>query len=223
MFNADGSEGALCGNALRCMAMWLHQSGICEKQFVIAMGGRLIPATIHQSDPQQRSAIVRVQIGSPRLQEPGAVDRSSYVRETVLPGVSLPELIKPVLHVSMGNPHTVLFVRSLRDVDVIQLGSQIEQHPVFPDRTNVEFVEIADGLVKVRVWERGSGETMACGSGACAVAVAGTCCGLFPETTETTVSMRGGDLRVDWTADNNIFLTGPAAESFRGIIHDENV
>jgi diaminopimelate epimerase len=122
----------------------------------------------------------------------------------------------------MGNPHTVLFVRSLSDVDVTQLGSQIEQHLVFPDRTNVEFVEITDGRVNVRVWERGSGETLACGSGACAVAVAGTCCGLFPEAVETTVSMRGGDLKVDWTMDNDIFLTGPAAESFRGVIHDEN-
>jgi len=216
------------------MAMWLHQSGRCGSKFNIAMGDRLITAQILQSDLVGRSAIVRVFIGQPVVQTPHAFGRQVFVRNVALEDLPLPELIHPVVHVSMGNPHTVLFVRSLNEIAIESLGPRIETHSAFPNRTNVEFVEIlpAENCSKnadqssalsavsvasqVRVWERGSGETMACGSGACAVAVAGITAGLFDELKPVTVGMQGGELRVLWDQGRNVYLEGPAAEVFRG-------
>jgi len=228
MFNADGSEGGLCGNALRCMALWLHQSDRCGSHFQIAMGDRIITATIVQSDSTQRSAIVSVLIGPPVVQTLNSLGEQSFVREVSLNDLTLPELISPVVHLSMGNPHTVLFVRSLSDIAFESLGPLIETHAAFPDRTNVEFVEIVNSEVprgdngcrkvsaRVRVWERGSGETLACGSGACAVAVAGISAGLFDGGEPVIVAMRGGQLRIVWDPNRNVHLEGPAVEVFRG-------
>ena len=230
MFNADGSEGSLCGNALRCMAMWLHQSGRCGTQFAISMGVRSITAQILESCVEARTAVVRVLIGKPVQLNSGVADNSRFVKHlsaSDLTDVTLPKLISPVAHVSMGNPHTVLFVPSLCDVDVEQLGAMIETHPFFPHRTNVEFVEIAAPSVstnpnfapadaRVRVWERGSGETLACGSGACAVAVAASGAGLLSNRNSVVISMPGGALRVLWDDDFNVNLEGPAVEVFRG-------
>ena len=224
MFNADGSEGSLCGNALRCMAMWLHQSGRCGHQFGIAMDNRVIPATIIESNETMRSAVVRVLIGQPVIQNPEVTGLSAFVREVSLTGLAIPELHRPVMHVSMGNPHTILFVRSLDSVDFFKLGPKIENHELFPNRTNVEFAELVEtnsrssGMARVRVWERGSGETQACGSGACAVAVAGLCSQVLPGSTPVVISMRGGNLRVFWDERDGVYLEGPAAESFRGVI-----
>jgi diaminopimelate epimerase len=224
MFNADGSEGSLCGNALRCMAMWLYQAGIASSEFCISMGDRLIPARILESSLPQRVSRVRIEIGPPVMQRPSVTGRSMFVRHVDLHHLCLPELLAPPLFVSMGNPHTILFVKSLEAFDFCTLGPAIECHPEFANRTNVEFVEVqkTDGDVsssaKVRVWERGSGETMACGSGACAVAVAGIASGLLEEGSPVRIVMRGGDLIVDWDESNTVFLEGPAEEAFRGQI-----
>lgn len=230
MFNVDGSEGSLCGNALRCMAMWLHQNGRCGTEFVISMGDRKIPATIIQSDSKHRTAIVSVMIGPPLVQNPMASGRSAFVREVSLEGVSLPPLRHPVVHVSMGNPHTIVFLDALSDIDITILGPKIEHHHHFPDRTNVEFVEVDDPrfrseqssgsreTVRVRVWERGCGETLACGSGACAVAVAGICNGMLTDGIPVRISMPGGELRVLWNAENFVQLEGPAKEAYRGSV-----
>jgi diaminopimelate epimerase len=237
MFNADGSEGSLCGNALRCMAMWLHQSGRCGTHFSISMGDRTIPAQILKSSIETRTAIVRVLIGKPVEQNAGSSDANRFVKylsASDLTDVTLPRLISPVAHVSMGNPHTILFVPSLRDVDVERLGALIETHPLFPQRTNVEFVEIAavaestttNSLaadVRIRVWERGSGETLACGSGACAVAVAASCAGLLKDPSSALIAMPGGNLGVLWDADRSVHLEGPAAEVFRGAIQSNSL
>jgi diaminopimelate epimerase len=226
MFNADGSEGSLCGNALRCMAMWLHQSQNMGSEFRIAMGDRLINVFVVDSDAQIRSANIRIEIGQPVIQSPSANGRAMFVRSVDLPDLHLPSLIAAPIFVSMGNPHTILFVRSLDSVDFFKLGPLIEHHPEFPNRTNVEFVEIqplsgTESIAKVRVWERGSGETMACGSGACAVTVAGIATGLLPDhATATTIAMRGGNLRILWDRSHSVFLEGPAVESFRGVFVD---
>ncbi len=221
MFNADGSEGSLCGNALRCMAMWLHQSGRCGNDFAIAMGDRVVEVHIVESDTNRQTALVSILIGCPHVQNSNTVGRKSFIREIELSGVHVPGLMSPIVHVSMGNPHTILFVRSLEEVRFTELGPMIEHHSAFPDRTNVEFVEIihkdkSRPAANVRVWERGSGETLACGSGACAVAVAGIGNGLLSEAEPATISMRGGDLEITWDQNQQVHLKGPAVESFRG-------
>lgn len=220
MFNADGSESALCGNALRCMAMWLHQTQRCGTEFRIAMAERLIDVTILESDHERRRANVKVILGQPASLNPAASGRAAFVMSMDLNGLMLPAMKSPPLHVSMGNPHTILFVESLRTEDVGRLGPLIENHPAFPNRTNVEFVQVTGPTTAlVRVWERGSGETLACGSGACAVVIAGKCCEVFSATESVDVTMAGGQLQVDWDAHSQVHLAGPAEESFRGIVN----
>lgn len=229
MYNSDGSEGSLCGNALRCMAMWLHQSGHAGSEFSIAMSDRFMPVWILSSDERRRVARVRINVGPPVVQSPSATERAIYVRNIDLSNLPLPELSHPPVHVSMGNPHTILFVRSLDKIEFSTLGPAIECHPEFPNRTNVEFVEIPCGTsdkspgAKVRVWERGSGETMACGSGACAVAVAGVASQLLPDWVPIQIGMRGGDLVVIWDRFNSVFLEGPCEEAFRGFFPSDIV
>jgi diaminopimelate epimerase len=219
MFNADGSEGSLCGNALRCMAMWLYQTDRCETEFQIAMADRMIDAAILSSDPHRRRATVTVTLGEPVRVSTLASGLAAFVKTAALEDVTIPQLTSSALHVSMGNPHTVLFVDSLSDVNFAVLGPLIEHHSEFPNRTNVEFVEVTGpASARVRVWERGSGETLACGSGACAVAVAGISCSKFGNAQQITVAMAGGDLQVLWDSANRLHLTGPAEESFRGVV-----
>lgn len=219
MFNADGSEGALCGNALRCMAMWLHQSGHCGAQCQIAMQDRIITAEILNSDPGAGRAVVRVTIGRPMVLNPAAIGMMQHVRQVQLPDVLMEGQPLQLLETSMGNPHAVIFVDQLDSVDFFKLGPLVERHAKFPNRINVEFVQVTSrSSATVRVWERGSGETLACGSGACAVTVAGLASGQFVQETPVQISMRGGVLTVRMTSDRTISLEGAAEESFRGEI-----
>ncbi len=222
MFNADGSEGSLCGNALRCFAMWLHQSGRCGTDFCIEMAGRRIQCEIVHSDLRVRSAIVRTAFGRPG-ELPSQTDvldsPSSYALPVDLPGIYVEGQLGRTLHVSMGNPHTVFFVESLGAVSFESLGPRIEHDSIFPNRTNVEFVEVtSENCCQVRVWERGSAETMACGSGACAVAVAGIVAGRFQANSPVAVKMSGGLLTISVDQHWNVSLQGPAAECCRGIL-----
>jgi diaminopimelate epimerase len=156
------------------------------------------------------------------VQNPSAAEKAMFVRKVELSNLLLPELSHPPVFVSMGNPHTILFVRALDALDFFTLGPAIECHPEFPGGTNVEFVEIQSGpaemspRARVRVWERGSGETMACGSGACAVAVAGVASRFLADSVPIQIEMRGGNLVVIWDQFNSVFLEGPAEEAFRG-------
>lgn len=224
MFNADGSEGSLCGNALRCMALWLHQSGRCGTEFQLVMIDRIVQVRILSSDAVQRQGLVRVSIGTPErpnANTPGFTSRSAtYSLPIEIPDVTLPDLVSPVMHVSMGNPHAVLFVQSLDAVDFHSLGPRLENHSTFPQRTNVEFVQITDHrTARVRVWERGSGETLACGSGACAVAIAGMESGHFFRQEPVSIGMDGGILTVSWDKTDTVHLEGAAQEAFRGTVH----
>lgn len=217
MFNADGSEGTLCGNALRCMAMWLHQSGRNGPRCRIAMHGRLIDAEVLSSESDSKRASVRVVIGTPVVVSPAATGLQQYVRHVTVPDVLLHGEPLQLIAVVMGNSHAIIIVDDLKAVPFDTIGPQIERHPEFPDRTNVEFVQVTGASSAiVRVWERGSGETPACGSGACATAIMGWATGLFQANAPVQIRMTGGDLLVRLSADHVVSLEGPAEESCRG-------
>jgi len=214
MFNADGSESEMCGNGLRCVAKYVYDHGIKRAESLRIQTGRGILAV--ELEPKGgKVARVRVNMGQPILE--------AAKIPTKLPGN--PPLDVPltvggqtlqVTSVSMGNPHCVTFVERATDELVHGLGPKIEQHAMFPARVNVEFIEIVSPTeVRQRTWERGSGETLACGTGASAVCVAGVLTG---RTHRKIVNhLRGGDLELEWReADNNVYMTGPAVEVFSG-------
>ncbi len=214
MFNADGSESEMCGNGIRCVAKFVHDHGIARKPALSIETGRgvLELELFLQAGKVER---VRVDMGEPIVK--------AEVIPTGLPGnppldafLDVAGHAFQVTGVSMGNPHCVIFVDAITDHLVHQIGPQIETHPLFPRRTNVEFVRVQSPTeVEMRVWERGSGETLACGTGACAVCVAGV---LTDRTRrEVTVHLRGGDLRLEYReSDNHVYMTGPAVEVFTG-------
>lgn len=213
MFNADGSESEMCGNGIRCVAKYVYDHEIARKEELRIETGRGI-LTLQVFPVEGRVERVRVNMGEPILNGPDI--------PTTLPGN--PPLEVPltvggrqlqVTCVSMGNPHCVTFVDELNDEWVHGIGPQIERHPAFPRRVNAEFIQVVSpSEIIMRVWERGSGETQACGTGACASAVAGALTG----RTERTVlcHLPGGDLTLEWADSNEVFMTGPATEVFTG-------
>ncbi len=214
MFNADGSEAEMCGNGIRCVAKYVYDHRLVDKTRITVETGRGILA-LDLETKNGKVERVRVDMGEPILQS----DRIP----TNLPGnppvevpLTYPDTVYGVTCISMGNPHCVTFVEELTDGLVHGIGSQMERHPAFPKRTNVEFVKVNSPTdVTIRVWERGSGETMACGTGACAVCVAGVLTGRTQR--RITAHLRGGDLELEWSeADNHVYKTGPAVEVFHG-------
>ncbi|MCL4205563.1 MAG: diaminopimelate epimerase [Pirellulaceae bacterium] len=214
MFNADGSEAEMCGNGIRCVAKYVYDHGICRRdELQIETGAGVLPVRVETDGGLVRQ--VRVDMGPPILE--------AAIIPTTLPGMPVADVPLDVAGhrltvtcVSMGNPHCVLFVPAATDELVLGLGPQIETDPHFPARVNVEFVEVlGPGEVRQRTWERGSGETWACGTGASAVCVAGVLTG---RTERRIVNhLRGGDLVLEWNeADGRVYMTGPAAEVFQG-------
>lgn len=215
MFNADGSEAEMCGNGVRCVAKYVYESGISRNNPLRIETGRGVLA-LDLLLEMNRVHKVRVNMGEPIL-KPG--DIPTTLAEGLERAVNCPLEVDgktlPVTCVSMGNPHCVIFVEKLTDDLVHGLGAAIERHPAFPRRVNVEFVRVESAsAVQARVWERGSGETLACGTGACAVCVAGVLTG----RTNRRISVRlpGGVLDIEWSEQGPVFLTGPAVEVFRG-------
>ena len=214
MYNADGSYSEMCGNGIRCVAKYVYEHGLAQRETLsITSGGRRFELQLIVRGG--KVAQVRVDMGEPILM--------SADIPTTLPGD--PPLDAPleigdrrlaVTCVSMGNPHCVVFVAGATDALVHGLGPQIETSAHFPKRTNVEFVVVLDReTVRQRTWERGSGETLACGTGACAVCVAGVLTGRTEP--RVTVKLLGGDLQLEWNAANNhVYMTGPAVEVFSG-------
>lgn len=214
--NADGSPAEMCGNGIRCLGKYVYDHSLISKSDLLietAAGDREI-SLVKEGEVVVE---VRVDMGSPRFtrkeipmlgdENSEAVNQSLDIRETTLQVTSL----------SMGNPHCVVFVEDTESVGVTKLGPVIEKLPVFPQRTNVEFVQILGPReLKVRVWERGVGETLACGTGACASVVASVRNNLSGR--KVTVHLRGGDLKVEWSENNHVYLTGPCEEVFRGVI-----
>ncbi len=224
MFNADGSEAEMCGNGIRCLAKYLYDHGRCRRKTLAIETGRGVLSLELEVGGDGRVERVRVDMGEPILQP----DRIP----TTLPGdparpggaaVDVPLTVGGrtirVTCVSMGNPHCVTFVEWLTERDVLGLGPLVETDPHFPQRVNAEFVEVVGpGEVRMRVWERGSGETLACGTGACAVCVAGALSGRTAR--KVLVHLPGGDLDLHWADDNHVYLTGPAVEVFQGQWHE---
>lgn len=212
MFNADGSEAEMCGNGVRCVAKYVHDHGIARKPTLAIETGRGV-LTLELEARGGKVQQVRVDMGAPILE--------AAKIPTTLPGnppieVSLPGYDFKGTCVSMGNPHCVIFVEAITDQHILVIGPKIEKDSVFPRKTNVEFVKVnCPDDVTFRVWERGSGETLACGTGSCAVAVA---CVLTGRTQrKITAHALGGDLQLLWSeTDNHVYMTGPAVEVFSG-------
>ena len=215
MFNIDGSEGEMCGNGIRCVAKYAHDHGLVEKlEVTVETGGGVLSLTM-SVDPSGLVERVRVNMGEPGLQR-GDVPMFGPAAEQA---VSVPLEVAgqqfEITCVSMGNPHAVIYVDDVEKFPVMEIGQLIENHPWFPDRVKVEFVQVLSPTEVIqRTWERGSGETLACGTGASAVTVAGVLTG----RTERKIinHLRGGDLELEWLKTGSVLMTGPAVEVFTG-------
>ena len=219
MFNADASEGKMCGNGTRCIAKYVYDNGLTDKTTITleTLGGiKTIDMTV--VDGKVTEAVV--DMGEPifRTKEiPMISDHYVFMDQGLIID---DDTVYNGTAISMGNPHFVIFVDDVDAVKLEEIGPRIENHPLFPERTNVEFVQVIDeNTVKFRVWERGSGETWACGTGACAVTV--TCIFLSKagkKDQELNVLVKGGKLKVTYRSDNHVFLKGPATHVFDGVI-----
>jgi diaminopimelate epimerase len=213
MFNADGSEAEMCGNGVRCVAKYVYDHKLAPKPNLKIETGRGVLA-LDLEVSNGRAERVRVNMGKPIL-EPQRIP-TTYPGDRV---VNVPLLIGDeeltVTCVSMGNPHCITYVERLDDCWVLQIGPRVETDKHFPRRVNAEFVEvISPREVRMRVWERGSGETLACGTGASAVCVAGVLTGRTER--KILAHLPGGDLELEWSSDGNVYMTGPAVEVFSG-------
>ncbi len=209
IFNADGSEVEMCGNGIRCFAKYLKDRGLTDKASIRVE----TPAGI--MTPTIRGERVSVDMGEPILDGP-AIPVKLEGRVIAQP-IRVGEQTYSMTCVSMGNPHCVIPVEKLDTFPVKEVGSAIESHPLFPNRVNVEFVQVLSRReIRMRVWERGAGETLSCGTGACASVVAS----VLNDWTgrEVQVHLAGGDLEIRWAADNRVTLTGPGQEVFTGTI-----
>ena len=220
MFNADGSESEMCGNGVRCVAKMVHDHGLAEERVLTIETGRGVLTLELDVGSDGKVRQVRVDMGEPILQ--AAKIPTTLAGDPPL-NAELPDHSLTGTCISMGNPHCVIFVDEISDALVLGAGPRIEVAPVFPRRTNVEFVKVNQrNEITMRVWERGSGETLACGTGACAVCVAGVLTGRTER--KITAHLRGGDLQLDWSeADNHVYMTGPAVEVFAGEWPDHDV
>lgn len=217
MYNLDGSRGSMCGNGIRCVGKYVYDHGLVDQTSITVdtpSGIKKLDLTVEQG----KVTLVRVNMGSPELAAeriPVVCGNTQAVDETIVAGGQEYRMTC----VSMGNPHAVIFMDHVDDLELEKLGPLFEHHSRFPDRVNTEFVEVLkDGHVKMRVWERGSGETLACGTGACAVAVASI---LNHKTTgnKVTVELLGGTLQIEWDREaDQVYMTGPAVTVFDGEI-----
>ncbi len=215
IFNSDGSEPEMCGNAIRCIAKYAYEHGWTDKNnlSVRTLAGPRYPVVNLKNGKVEN---ITVDMGEPILQPDlipmGSQGNATKVKATISSGEF------EITGVSMGNPHAVIFVSDINLVPVAVWGPQLEIHSLFPAKTNVEFVQvISPRELIMRVWERGAGVTMACGTGACATLVAAVLNGQSDRA--AIVHLLGGDLRIEWNSDNNhVYMTGPATEVFTGNI-----
>ena len=205
IFNSDGSESGMCGNGVRCAALFARTEGITDKdQFVFeTISGQVQPTILDRA-----AGVVRVDMGEPRLL-PSEIPADFPGSRVVAAALPVHTRVFYATLVSMGNPHCVIFVDDVDSFPVEKIGPQIEHHLLFPEKTNVEFVQLIDDeTLKMRVWERACGETLACGSGACAATVAAILNGYIKERAD--VELRHGSLDISWGADDHVYMTGPA-------------
>ncbi|WP_075718220.1 diaminopimelate epimerase [Roseburia sp. 499] len=217
MYNADGSQGEMCGNGIRCVAKYVYDYGLTNKENISVetlAGIKHLELTVENG----KVALVKVNMGSPEL----VPEKIPVVAEGER-AIDVPLEVKGKSYqmngVSMGNPHCVIFMEEdVRNLDLEAIGPDFENHERFPKRINTEFVNVLDNqTLRMRVWERGSGETLACGTGACATAVAAVLNGLVQK--EVTVKLLGGDLKIQWDGgESPVYMTGPATTVFDGIV-----
>jgi diaminopimelate epimerase len=215
IFNFDGSEAEMCGNGIRCFAKYVYENKIVTKsKFTVeTLAGIIIPELIIVN---KKVSGIKVDMGIPKLRRREipmiGEDSPTVIDETLKVN---PEQIFKITCVSMGNPHCIIFTDDVKSIAVSEIGPQIENHPLFPQKTNVEFIQVLNRKeVNFRVWERGVGETLACGTGACASLVASI---LNKKTDrQTLIHLPGGDLDIHWADDGHVYMTGPAELVFRG-------
>lgn len=214
IYNSDGSEAEMCGNVTRCIARYVFEYGLTNKKKITleTKAGIIKPELIFIDDVL---STVRVDMGEPRLKR-GEMPMAGNVNEQVINEVLLVDGSEHrITCVSMGNPHCILFVDDITSIDLCDLGPKIETHTAFPKKTNVEFVQVlSKQSLRMRVWERGAGITMACGTGTCATLVAAVLNGKTDR--QAIVELDGGELLIEWGLDNHIYMSGPAVEVFRG-------
>ncbi|HJB16364.1 MAG TPA: diaminopimelate epimerase [Candidatus Blautia excrementipullorum] len=218
MYNLDGSQGAMCGNGIRCVAKYVYDHGIVKKKNISVdtkSGIKYLSLTVKNGKVNK----VEVNMGSPILmanQIPVVADTEQVINQPL----EVNGQTYLITAVSMGNPHAIVYMDDLDSLDIGTLGPRFENHIAFPDRINTEFVKVIDRhTLQMRVWERGAGETLACGTGACAVAVASTLNGLVEEDTPVTVKLLGGELQILWNRQEDlVYMTGPAVTVFEGEI-----
>ena len=221
MYNADGSRGEMCGNGIRCVAKYVYDYGLTDKTHISVetLGGiKYLDLTVKDG----KVALVRVDMGEPELDPEkipiimkGYSDESDRVLNAQ---IKVDGKEYHMTGVSMGNPHDVVYIDDVQGLDIEKIGPKFENHERFPQRINTEFARVIDRkTVEMRVWERGSGETLACGTGACAVAVASILNGYTER--EVEIRLLGGNLQIEWNEeDNHVYMTGPAAVVFDGEI-----
>ena len=216
MYNLDGSQGAMCGNGIRCVAKYMYDYGITDKTSISVetkSGIKYLDLTLKNG----KVDTVKVNMGAPILRA-SEIPVVSEKEQVISEPVTVDGKEWKITCVSMGNPHAITYIDDVKHLEIEKIGPKFENHEIFPDRVNTEFVHVIDrNTVEMRVWERGSGETYACGTGACAVAVSSILNGLTEE--EVTVKLLGGDLKIFWDRqENRIYMTGSATTVFDGEI-----
>lgn len=216
MYNADGSRGAMCGNGIRCVGKYVYDYGLTSKTEISIDTQSGIKYLKLQAE-NGKVSLVTVDMGKPEL-EAAKIPVLSEKKKIIMEPIQVEGTTYHITGVSMGNPHAVVYMENIKELDIEKAGPGFEHHPAFPDRINTEFVKVLDEeTIEMRVWERGSGETLACGTGACAVAVASIINGFVKE--EVTVKLLGGDLKIRWDRkENKVYMTGPAEIVFEGEI-----
>lgn len=216
MYNADGSRAEMCGNGIRCVAKFVYEKGLTDSTSIrVVSCGKVKQLVLSVQDG--KVVTVRVNMGAPILRAsdiPVISDRKEVIGEEI----EVNGEVYQMTCVSMGNPHAVVFLDDVEQLELEAIGPFFEKHPRFPNRVNTEFVEVLDRrTVRMRVWERGTGETLACGTGACAAVAACVLNGLTEN--EVTVKLLGGELKICWDRDENtVYMTGPAETVFEGEI-----
>ena len=217
MFNADGSEGNMCGNATRCIGKFVYDNGLTDKtEITLETKSGIKYLTLYPENGKVKTVLVNM--GKAVLTPadiPMKAEGESFINKPI-------EVLGSEVYitaVSMGNPHAVTYVDDVMSLDLEKIGPAFENHPIFPERVNTEFIKVLDShTIQMRVWERGSGETWACGTGACAVAVASVKNGYFKNGEEITVKLRGGDLFITYSTDGTVLMRGAAETVFTGEI-----
>lgn len=214
MFNSDGSEAEMCGNASRCVGKYVYDNGLTSKKEITLetlAGVKYI--TLLEGDKKIRK--ITVDMGEPIL-DPLQIPVNADKKPVLDYPLDVNGKIWRISCVSMGNPHAVVFTAGIKDLDLPLIGPKFETHPIFPRKTNTEFIEVIDrNTMNMRVWERGAGETLACGTGACAAAVAAVLNDLCDR--KVTIHLLGGDLEIEWRQENNhVYMTGEAVTVFEG-------